>query len=116
MRHLKKGRKFHRKKGQRKSFFKNLSNNLILKEKITTTEARAKEIKSLVEKLVTIGKKQDVSSLRALISKLSKKSAEKLYYEIAPRYKGRRGGYLRIIKSINRRKKDGGSLATIEFV
>lgn len=116
MRHLKKGKKFHRKKGQRKAFLKNLANNLIMEGKITTTEIRAKEIKSVVEKFVTLGKKQNLASLRLLISKLPKKSAEKLYYEIAPRYKGRRGGYLRIAKSMNRRKRDGGGLATIEFV
>lgn len=116
MRHLKKGRKFHRKKGPRKSLIKTLAGNLIIKEKITTTEAKAKEIKPIVEKLTTLAKKQKIENLRILISRLPKKSAQKLFYEIAPRYKERRGGYLRITKSALRRKKDGSKMATVEFV
>lgn len=116
MRHLKKGRKFHRKKGQRKAFLKTLAGNLILEDKILTTEERAKELKSFVEKMVTLGKKQDVASLRLLIARLPKASAEKMYYVIAPRYKSRRGGYLRITKGIKTRKRDGSKVAVIEFV
>jgi large subunit ribosomal protein L17 len=116
MRHLKKGRKFHRKKGQRKAFLKTLANNLILEEKISTTEARAKELKKMVEKMITLGKKQTVASLRLLMARLPKASAEKIYYVIAPRYKSRRGGYLRITKGYKTRKRDGSSLAVIEFV
>ena len=109
-------RKFHRKKGPRKSFMKSLANGLIMKEKITTTEIRAKAIRPLVERLVTIGKKQQLAGFRSLISKLPKQAAEKLYYEIAPRYKERPGGYLRIIKQGRVRKRDGTKLAVIEFV
>ncbi|MEK7636003.1 MAG: 50S ribosomal protein L17 [Patescibacteria group bacterium] len=116
MRHLKRGRKFHRKKGQRKALLRGLISNLILKEKIETTEAKAKEIKPFVEKLITIAKKQNLAALRSLFSLISKKSAEKLYYLIAPRYKERRGGYLRIIKGTVRRKNDGSRMAMIEFV
>ncbi|MEK7555268.1 MAG: 50S ribosomal protein L17 [Patescibacteria group bacterium] len=116
MRHLKKNRKFHRKKGQRTALFKNLANNLILKGKIETTEEKAKTIKSRVEKLITVAKKQNLAALRILISRLSKKMAEKLYYETALRYKERKGGYLRIIKSGKRRKNDGAKMAIIEFV
>ena len=116
MRHLKKGRKFHRKKGQRKALIRGLISNLILKEKIETTEAKAKEIKPSIEKMVTIAKKQNLAALKLLISLISKKSAEKLYYLIAPRYKERRGGYLRIIKGTSRRKNDGSKMAIIEFV
>ncbi len=116
MRHLKKGRKLHRKKGQRKALFKSLINNLILKERIETTEAKAKEIRPRVEKLVSLGKKQNLASLRLLISRLNKKAAQKIYHQIAPRYKNRRGGYTRIIKSAGRRKKDGAKMAVIEFV
>lgn len=116
MRHLKKGRKFHRKKGQRKSLIKTLANNLIVSEKITTTEAKAKEIKSVIEKLTTLAKKQELASLKLLISRLPKKSAMKLYFEIAPRYKERSGGYLRITKRTLSRKKDGSKMATVEFV
>lgn len=116
MRHLVKGKKFHRKKGQRTALFKSLINNLILEEKIETTEAKTKEIRSRMEKLITIGKKQNLSALRTLLSRLPKKSAEKLYYQISPRYQNRKGGYLRIIKSAKRKKKDGAKMAIIEFV
>lgn len=116
MRHLKKGRKFHRKKGQRKALFKSLINNLILKEKIETTEAKAREVRPKMERLITLGKKQNLASLRLLISRLNKKAAQKIYYQIAPRYKNRIGGYTRIIKSARRRKEDGAKMAVIEFV
>lgn len=116
MRHLKKGRKFHRKKGQRKALLKGLMSNLILKEKIETTEAKAKEIKSAAEKMVTVAKKQNLSALRLLTSLLPKKAAEKLYYSIAPRYQGRKGGYLRVVKKVSRRKNDGSKMAMIEFM
>ncbi|MEK9154902.1 MAG: 50S ribosomal protein L17 [Patescibacteria group bacterium] len=116
MRHSKKGRKFHRKKGQRQALLKGLIGNLLIREKIEITEAKAKEIKPLAEKLITIAKKQNLPSMRILLSRLNKKSAQKLYYEIAPRYKSRKGGYLRIIKSVKVRKNDGSKLAIIELV
>ncbi len=116
MKHLKKGRKFHREKGQRKALFKSLINSLVLKEKIETTEAKAKEIRPIIEKLVTKGKKQNLAALRHLLSRLPQKSAEKLYYEVSPRYSGRRGGYTRITKTAERRKNDAAKMAVIEFV
>ncbi len=116
MRHLKKGRKFGRKRGQRKAFLKALANNLITHERILTTEARAKEIRSLVERLITHAKKQNLAALRLLMRKLPKNSAYKLYHEIAPRYLNRQGGYTRVIKVGKRRLKDGAKMAIIEFV
>ncbi len=116
MRHLKKGRKFHRKRGQRKALLKTLADNLILREKIQTTEAKAKEIKPSVEKLITVAKKQNVAALRMLLKKLSKKASYKLYHQIAPRYSNRSGGYLKIVKSARVRKTDGAKMAVIEFV
>lgn len=116
MKHLKKGRKFHREKGQRRAFLKGLVNNLVLRERIETTEARAKEIRPIVEKLIAIGKKQDIASLRLLTARLAKKAGQKLYYDIAPRYNDRRGGYVRIVKSAKRRKDDGAKMAIVEFV
>ena len=84
---------------------------------MTTTEDRAKEVRELVERLVTIAKKQSVAHLRVLISRLPhKSSAYKLFHEIAPRYAARKGGYLRIIKQGATRKRDGAKLAVIEFV
>ncbi len=116
MRHLKKGRKFGRKKGQRKAFLMALANNFIQKEKILTTEARAKELRSFVERLVTHGKRQNLAGLRLLIKKLPKSSAYKVYYDIAPRYSDREGGYTRVLKYMKARKGDGAKMATIEFV
>lgn len=115
MRHLKKGRKFGRRKGQRKAFFKTLSHNLIMSEKLNITEARAKELKPKVERLLTHAKKQNLAGLRFLIKQLPKQSAYKLYHEIAPRYQKRPGGYLRIVKNFKLRT-DGAPLANIEFV
>lgn len=116
MRHLKKGRKFHRKKGQRKALVKSLLNNLIIRERIETTEVKAKEIKPLAEKLITLAKKQNLAALRILLARLSKTAAQKLYYQIAPRYADRRGGCLRIIKAVKVRKNDAAKMAIIEFV
>jgi large subunit ribosomal protein L17 len=115
MRHLKKGKKFHRGKGQRKALFKGLLNNLITKEKIETTEIKAKEIRKMAEKLITTGKKQNLSGLRLLSSRLPKKAALKVYYELSPRYQNRNGGFTRITKS-RIRKNDGAKMAIIEFV
>lgn len=116
MRHLKKGKKFHRKKGQRQALFKGLLNNLALKGKIRTTEAKAKEIRPKIEKLITSAKKQNLAAHRLLLSRLNEKAAQKFFFEIAPRYQGRAGGYLRIVKSASRRKNDGAKMAVIEFV
>jgi large subunit ribosomal protein L17 len=116
MRHSKKGRKFGRIRGRRKSFISGLIHNLVMKESMKTTEARAKEIKPKVEKLLTLAKKQDLPSLRILKSRLPEKSANKLYYEIAPRFKSRRGGYLRVVKTAVKRKRDAAPVAVVEFV
>ncbi|GEM_PF-482970 len=120
-------RKFHRKSGPRRSFLKGLANNLIMREKIETTVPRAKEIRPLVEHLVTIAKRglflsgkssegRQLAAFRRLLSKLPKESAQKLFYEIAPRYKDRSGGYLRITKEAKHRKRDAAPLSIIEFV
>jgi len=116
MRHQKKGKKFGRVKGRRKSFLAILMHNLIMEDQIRTTEARAKEIRPRVEKLVTIAKRGDLAALRLLMKRIPKDSAYKLYHEIAPRYKDRDGGYLRIIKTAETRKRDGAGQVIIEFV
>ena len=109
-------RKFGRIKGRRKSFLQGLAHNLIIRGKMTTTEARAKEIRPLVESLVTVAKKQDLAGLRHLLASLPAQSANKLYYDIGPRYQSRVGGYLRIVKQGARRMRDGAKQAVIEFV
>lgn len=109
-------RKFGKKRGPRKLFKQVLADNLIKKEKMTTTLARAKEIRSEVERYITIGKKNNLASFRTLLSKLPKKSAEKVFYELAPRYKDRKGGYTRVVKTGDTRKRDSAKMAVIEFV
>jgi len=116
MRHQKKGRKFGRIRGRRRSFLAILIHNLIMEDRIVTTPARAKEIRPRVEKLVTLSKKGNLSALRLLMRRIPKDSAYKLYHEIGPRYKDRDGGYLRIIKTGQTRKRDGSSQVIIEFV
>ena len=90
--------------------------NLIMENRIYTTEARAKEIRPRVEKLITIAKRGDLAALRLLMKRIPKDSAYKLYHEIAPRYKDRDGGYLRIVKTAKMRKRDGTMKVLIEFV
>lgn len=109
-------RKFNLKKGPRKLFKQVLATNLIEREQISTTIGRAKELRPIVERYITIGKKNNLASFRLLLKKLPKKAAEKVFYDIAPRYKERKGGYTRIIKTASTRKRDGAGMATIEFV
>ncbi|MFA7201857.1 MAG: 50S ribosomal protein L17 [Candidatus Paceibacterota bacterium] len=116
MRHQKSGTKFRREKGQRNAFIKNLAKNVILKGKIKTTETRAKAIKPVVEKLVTLARKQTLASLRLLISRVSKEAATKMYYDIAPKYTQRAGGYMRITKISGSRKGDNSTMAILEFI
>lgn len=118
MRHRKEGKKFGRKKGERKAFLTNLAADVIRSGKIETTEARAKAIKPIVERFVTIGKKGDLASRRTLLSRFSqnRKIVKKLCDEISPRYATRQGGYLRIVKTAKSRKRDGTQLVVLEFV
>lgn len=110
-------RKFHRKKGERQAFIRGLAANLIMREKISTTEIRAKALRPVVEKLITVARRQKISDLRLVISRLAnKEAAQKLFYDIAPRYTQRPGGYTRITKLGIVRKRDGAKKASIEFV
>ena len=115
MRKRKRGRKLSRKKDQRKALLKALAVAFFLKEKIKTTEAKAKEIRPFVEKFITKAKKGDLASRRLLMRFFSPKIVKKLIDEIAPRYKERGGGYTRIIK-LGPRKSDGARMAIIELV
>jgi large subunit ribosomal protein L17 len=116
VRHANKGRKFGRERGQRKAFLRNLAGQLITRERITTTEARAKELRTVVERFVTYGKKQNIAALRRLTQKLPKTAAYKVYHELGPRYASRAGGYTRVVKHARARKSDGAKMAVIEFV
>jgi len=116
MRHLAKGRKFHRKRGDRRAFIKSLISNLAFYQKIETTEPRAKEIKKIMEKAVTLAKKQDLASLKLLIARFGEKAAFEIFHKIAPKFQKRSGGYLRIIRSPRLRKRDAAKMVIIEFV
>lgn len=107
--------KFHRKRDARRALMKILAHNLIEHEKITTTVVKAKALKQFIEKIISRAKKQNLATLRYLLGLFSKKTAFKVYYDLAKRYENRTGGYVRIIK-LGKFKKDGSELATIEFV
>ena len=115
MRHSNANRKFGRKTNQRNALLKSLAYSLALKGKIRTTEAKAKELRPYMEKLVTLGKRETPASRRLLVSRVGVEAAKKIATELAPAYKGRAGGYIRITKMI-RRKSDGAPQAIIEFV
>lgn len=108
-------RKFSRKKNQRKALLKSLASNLILKEKIKTTEAKAKETAKFLEKFISRAKKEGIHSRRILTRFFSPKIVKKLIEEIGSRYKERKGGYTRIIK-LGPRRSNGAKMAIIELV
>lgn len=100
----------------RRSVLRNSVTSLLDKEKITTTETRAKEIKRLTDKMITLGKRGDLHARRQVVSYLTDEAVVgKLFNDIAPRYNERQGGYTRIIKMGNR-KGDGAPMAILELV
>lgn len=116
MRHHNNNRKFGRERDARKALLRSLMRNLINEGRITTTLARAKEIRPEIEKLVTRGKSETLAARRILISRLGRATeAKKLAETISPRYKERAGGYTRIVK-LPARVGDGSPQAIIEFV
>jgi len=116
MRHKKVGRKFGREIGPRKALIRSLADSLVLYEKIKTTEAKAKELRPYIEKLVTTASKGDLTARRRLISKLMTPNAVKKMLEVyGPKYKERKGGYTRVVK-LPPRAGDGARMAQIEFV
>jgi large subunit ribosomal protein L17 len=116
MKHHNRNRKFGRNKNQRIALIKSLVSSLVRDEKIVTTEAKAKEIRPHIEKLVTHAKKDTVASRRLVNTKVSTdKLVSKLFTDIAPKYAERNGGYTRIIK-LPLRKNDAAKMAKIEFI
>lgn len=115
MRHHNSNRKFGREEGQRKALLKSLARSLVVKGSITTTEARAKETRKVVEKLVTRAKNPTLANTRLITSKLGDEKAAKSLVKKAAGYKERTGGYTRIVK-MGPRKGDASPMALIEFV
>ena len=116
MKHNIKNKKLNKTTSHRKAMFMNMSNALIKHEQITTTLAKAKELRRFVEKIITLGKKGDLLSRRKSISILQDlKMSKKIFEVLAERYKNRSGGYTRIIK-LGNRFGDNAPTAVIEFV
>ena len=116
MRHKKKGRKLGRKIGNRKALLMNLACQLIIHKKIKTTDPKAKELRSFIEPLITLAKKNNLHSRRLVIKKLPKKNIVRmLFEEIAPVFSDRPGGYTRITK-LGHRDNDRAPVSVIEFV
>ena len=116
MRHLKAGKILGRTSAHRKALFRNLVTALIQRERIQTTLAKAKELRSKTEKTITLGKKGNLHSRRRASAILNAKSAiQKLFGPLAERYATRNGGYTRIIK-LGNRKNDNAPVSLIEFV
>lgn len=116
MRHGKAGRRLGRKTSHREAMFRNMVTSLLDHGKITTTDAKAKEIRVVAERMITLGKRGDLHSMRLAASVIREKSVvSKLFSTIAPCYKERLGGYTRIIK-LGIRQGDAAPLSLIELV
>jgi large subunit ribosomal protein L17 len=132
MRHRKAGRKFGRTRAHRRAMFRNLLTSLVLDEKITTTDAKAKELKRLADKLITLAKRGDLHARRRALTMLFSQTVEiqtangkkvkrtsrdalaKLFDNLGPRFEARQGGYTRVLKA-GVRQGDGALLSIIEW-
>ncbi len=113
----KKAQTFHRETGQRTALLKSLARSLVLEERISTTEAKAKALRPFAERLVTYAKTNTLASRRLALSRLGDKEAvKKLFDTIGPRYTERKGGYTRVVKRAKRGFNDARKLAYIAFV
>ncbi|HUO77162.1 MAG TPA: 50S ribosomal protein L17 [Thermodesulfovibrionales bacterium] len=116
MRHRVSGKLFGRTANQRKALLRGLMASLFEHQRIETTLAKAKEVKKLAERIITLGIKGDLHSKRVALSHVpSRSSIAKLFNEIAPRFSGRNGGYLRLVQTRNR-VNDAAPMAVLEFV
>ena len=116
MRHRKQGRKLNRTASHRKAMFANMSAALIEHEQIVTTLPKAKELRSVVDKLISLGKRGDLHARRQAISKIRDvEQVKKLFDTLGPRYKDRNGGYTRVLKA-GFRYGDNAPMAVIELV
>lgn len=121
MKHQQKGRKFSRERNQRRAMLKTMLGSFIAHEKITTTLAKAKEIKTMIDRIINQGKvarsdkEKKIAIIRDLNKKLPLKASEKIISEFVDKFKERKSGYSRIIKK-GPRKSDSAKMAIIEFV
>ena len=116
MRHKIAGRKLGRVTAHRKSLYRNLVTDLLRYEKIVTTEAKAKEVRGIAEKMITLGKKSGLPAYRQALSFITdKKVTEKVFSELGPRYQERPGGYTRLVK-LEPRLGDGALMVQLELV
>jgi large subunit ribosomal protein L17 len=116
MRHKVAGRRLSRRTGHRLSLYSNLTCELLEHERIVTTEAKAKEVRGIAERIITLGKAGSLHARRqALATVHSKQTVDKLFGEIAPRYADRSGGYTRILK-LGPRPGDAAPMAILELV
>lgn len=116
MRHRVSGKRLDRDSGHRRALFRNLVTDLLRYEKITTTEAKAKEVRGLAEKMITLGKEGSLHSRRQVLSfVLDNKVADKVFAELAPKYAERPGGYTQITK-LGPRLGDNAAMVQLELV
>jgi len=116
MRHKVSGRRFDRPGDERNQMFRNLVRSLMRHERLKTTEAKAKEVKPMAEKMITLGKDGSLHARRQALAYINDKDiVKKLFDEIGPRFAARPGGYTRIIK-LGPRNGDGAAMAQLEFV
>ncbi len=116
MRHGMNGRKLNRTSSHRRAMFANMATALIKHEQIETTLPKAKDLRPIVEKLVTLGKRGGLHARRQVLSYLGDRDqTEKLFATLGPRYASRKGGYLRVLKA-GHRYGDAAPMAVIEFV
>jgi large subunit ribosomal protein L17 len=116
MRHLKKGRQLHRSSSHRKALLRNLAISVLTHECIRTTEAKAKEARGLIDRVITWGKRGDLHSRRLAARQVKSRTlVKKVFDELAPRYRERPGGYTRIIKA-GYRPGDNAPIVVLELV
>ena len=116
MKHGKDGRKLSRTASHRKAMFGNMMTSLIMEERITTTDAKAKEGRRLIDRLITLGKRGDLHARRVAAKTVQdKRAVKKLFDEVAPRYENRQGGYSRVLK-VGPRKGDNAPMSILELV
>jgi large subunit ribosomal protein L17 len=115
MRHHNANRKFGRQADERKALLRSLAQALVVREKIQTTEAKAKELRPFVEKLVTRSKAGTIANRRFLTVQVGAQGSKKLVETLGPKFKDHKGGYTRITK-LPPRISDGSKMAQIEFI